>query len=120
MASMIERVARGFSLEAMSNLRTKSTGVEGAVIWVSAGEFAGAEMAHGPRVKVVLGEKVNLDGLGDAVTVRIAKPPVVLGKLPANVQREVVKFVTKNYDTLLAYWKGEIDTADMVAAIKKV
>jgi len=62
---------------AMSNLRASDTGVK------SAGEFEGKSSPHGPRIKVVLGSKISEDA--DSVTVKIAKPAVVLGKLPAAI-----------------------------------
>ena len=36
-----------------SNLRSETTGIEGAVLWIFAGEFAGTEL--GPRILVVIG-----------------------------------------------------------------
>jgi hypothetical protein len=40
---------------AMSNLRSADTAVDGAVIWVSAGEFASADAKGGPRIGIVVG-----------------------------------------------------------------
>ena len=111
---------KSFLLEAMSNLRPKNTGVEGVVIWISAGEFAGTEAQHGPRIKVVLGDKATSDGLKKAVSVRLTKPPVVLGKLPGKVQKQVLEFVAKNLDVLLRHWAGDLDSKDTIDLLKRV
>jgi hypothetical protein len=52
----------------LSNLRPSDTGVEGAVLWISAGEFDPREAQHGPRIMVTLGERLTADRLtGTAV-----------------------------------------------------
>ena len=115
-----QRVLARFLVEAMSNLRSTTTGVDGAIIWVSAGEFAGTNAQHGPRIKVVLGNKITAESLNDSVTVTIAEPPIVLGPLPGAVRRQVVAFVKRNKDTLLKHWNGDIDTKEMLDLLKKV
>lgn len=114
-----DRVARRYLL-AMSNLVPKRTGVHGAVIWVSAGEFAGKDGQHGPRVKVVLGSKINTETLDDAVSVRLTDPPEVLGALPGKIAAQVVKFVALNRKTLLAYWRLKLDTATMIERLVSI
>jgi hypothetical protein len=120
MKTIEERVVARFLKEAMANIRTRRTGIEGAVIWVSPGEFGGKDSQHGPRIKVMLGNKVTTEGLDDAVSVRISDPPEVLGKLPGNVKKQVIKFVDLNRDVLLGHWKGETDTEEMLALIKSI
>ena len=107
------RVATRYLL-AMSNLAPKRTGVRGAVIWVSAGEFAGKDAQHGPRVKVVPGSKISTESLDDAVSVRLTSPPEVLGVLPGRLEKQVLEFLRLNRKTLLAYWALKLDTATMV------
>jgi len=107
------RVATRYLL-AMSNLVPKRTGVSGAVIWVSAGEFAGKDGQHGPRVKVVLGNKITTDTLDDAVSVRLSDPPEMLGALPGPIKKKVLKFLSLNRKTLLDYWALKLDTATMI------
>jgi hypothetical protein len=121
-ASVAPRVAERYAMDmfAMSNLRSTDTGVEGAVIWVSVGEFAGADLQHGPRIKVLQGNKITKDGLKDAVSVRLTDPPEVLGTLPAKLERQVVAFVNRNRDTLLRYWNEEISTREMLDLIERV
>lgn len=77
-----KKVVARFLLEAMSNLPPVDTGVSGAVIWVSSGEFVGAKSPHGPRIKVVPGAKITKEGLVDAASVTITDPPRVIGTLP--------------------------------------
>ncbi len=113
------RVVARFQVEAMSNLRPTTTGVEGAVIWVSAGEFAGVDIRHGPRIKVVLGNGITTEKLGDAVSVTITDPPRVLGSLPGAVRKQAVDFVNRNRDVLLRHWNGEIDAKEMLDLLQK-
>jgi hypothetical protein len=115
-----KRVVARFQLEAMSNLRSKTTGVRGAVIWVSAGEFAGSDAQHGPRIKVVLGEKITTEGLTDAVSVRLTDPPQVLGSLPGPIKKKVVEFVNRNRAALLQHWNFEIDSKELLDLLEAV
>jgi hypothetical protein len=81
---------------------------------VSCGEFAGADLQYGPRIKVMLGEKLTLEGLDEAVSVRLTDPPEVLGRLPSKIKGHVIRFVHQNRDILLRHWNGEIDTKEML------
>ena len=65
------------------------------MIWISSGEFAGADIQHGPRIKIVMGDKITSEGLGDAVSVKLTDPPEVVGELPGKIMRQVIKFVDK-------------------------
>jgi hypothetical protein len=115
-----EKVAASFLLEAMSNLRPSTTGVDGAVIWVSAGEFDAGEHQHGPRIEVVVGTKINTAELQAAVAVTISAPPEVLGTLPPRLRRQVVEFVRRNREALIRHWNGEIDTKKMLDLLQKL
>jgi hypothetical protein len=116
----VRRIVARFLLEAMSNLPPQDTGVEGAIIWVSVGEFSGADLQHGPRVKVVPGNKITTENLQDAASVTITDPPRVLGTISGKIRRKVVAFVNQNRDTLLRYWNGELSTREMVGLIQRV
>jgi hypothetical protein len=105
---------------ALSNMLSTETGVGGAVIWISAGEFGGRDSHAGPRIVVVLGEAISTEGLADAASVRLADPPEVLGHLPGKIKREAVKFVVMNRDALLRYWDCEIDTKEMVNLVERI
>lgn len=115
----VERLAR-IRLEAMSNLRSRDTGVEGVVIWISAGEFFDAESQHGPRIKVMLGERLTADGIQDAASVRLTDPPEVLGTLPAEIERRVIEFVRTNREVLLRHWNGELSTRETLDQVRAV
>jgi hypothetical protein len=112
-------VAR-FLFEAMSNLPPVDTGVAGAVIGVSSGEFVGAKSPHGPRIKVVLGTKITAEGLADAATVTITEPPRVIGTLPGKVKKQPISFVSLNRAVLLRYWRNEVSTRQMLDGLERL
>ena len=109
-----------FDLFVMSNLRATTTGVVGAVIWVSAGEFARPTSKDGPRIVVVPGDRIASQRLKDGVTVRLTEPPEVLGDLPRDIEEQAVRFVAKNRAVLLRYWSGALSTREMLDLIEKV
>lgn len=109
-----------FHVEAMSNLLPRRTGVRGAVIWVSPGEHGGKDLQHGPRVKVVLGEKTTTEGLATAVSVTLSNPPRVLGTLPGHIEKQVLRFIEVNREVLLAHWRGELDPGDVLERLVRV
>jgi hypothetical protein len=74
------------NLFVLSNLRSTTTGIQGAVIWVAAGEFAGADTGLGPRLLVVLGDSIAPDRLTNALNVRLTDAPEALGDLPADME----------------------------------
>jgi len=104
----------------LSNLCPTETGVAGAVIWVSCGEFASGDPEQGPRLIAVLGERIRTEGLKDATTVRLTDPPEVLGALPGEIERAVVKFAEMNRGTLLRYWDGQLSTRELLDLMKRV
>ncbi len=114
------RNASRFRLEVMSVLRAAETGVNGAVIWVAAGEFDGADRHLGPRLLVVLGDDIRADRLTYAVTAPLTSAADALGELPTEIARPVESFVVRNRGTLVRHWRGEIDTRDMLDLLKRV
>jgi hypothetical protein len=108
-----------FDLFRLSCFGSKTTGVEGTIIWVSCGEPTDAEDV-GPRLWVVLGDKIRPEGLRDCATVRLTIPPEVLGELPARVRMQAVAFVRKNRIALLRHWLGRIDTKEMCDLLVRV
>lgn len=123
MSDVSKRVAKrfvGLQLEAMSNLRSKVTGIQGIVIWVSSGEFAGTDIVHGPRIKVMIGDKITTEGLSDAVSVRISDTPKILGDLPGDVSKQIIEFIKLNKNILLSYWNCEIDTKEMLDGLQSI
>jgi hypothetical protein len=97
-----------------ASLSPASTGVDGAIVWIFAGEPTRNHLELGPRILVVLGARLTVDSLVDAVVVRLTSPPVVLGTLPPDVKATAVKFAALNCDLLHEYWRGELATAAMI------
>ena len=102
-----------------SNLRSVTTGVEGAVIWIFAGEFTGVEL--GPRILVVIGgDKMSAEWLRDAVSVRLTTPPEVASELPCAVRRQVIEFAEKNRNVLLQHWNGELASKETLDLLQRI
>jgi hypothetical protein len=103
-----------------TNLASDHTGVEGAVVWIFAGEFSRADAHHGPRLLVVPGRGRGVGSLIDAVAVTIANPPEVLGCLPDKIEPQVIEWVELNRDVLLKYWRGGMATDDAIELLVRV
>jgi len=113
----VEKVA----IEAMSNLRSKSTGVDGAILWVSAGEFEGKECTHGPRVKVILGQgRVTMEALKKAPSIKIKDGSLLHGRVKGSLLKKIRMFLDLNRVVLLDYWDQKIDSVQMAHEIKKI
>ncbi len=104
----------------LCNLLSEHTGVDGAVLWVAAGEPTSNESALGPRVLVVVGQKLTVDSLSEAVSVTLTVPPEVLGTLPHEVALKAVEFVETNRDVLIEYWRGEMATTELLELLVRV
>lgn len=113
-------IEASFRVEAMANLLPRRTGIRGAVVWVSPGEFGGTDSRHGPRVKVMLVEKTTTEGIENSVSVTISQPPRVLGTLPGKIKSQVIRFVTLNHDLLLQHWRGEVDHVEVATQLRRV
>jgi len=107
------------NLFVLPNLRSTETGVEGAVIWIAAGEFAGADTGLGPRLVVVPGDNIAPDHLPAAVNVRLNNPSEALEDLPSDIAEQIVTFVTTNCDVLLRYWNGALSTSEMMGLLER-
>ncbi|MGO8995714.1 MAG: hypothetical protein ACLQVI_20580 [Polyangiaceae bacterium] len=103
----------------LANLTAAETGVDGAVMWVSAGEFSNAGAEQGPRVMVARGPRISRDRLEEAVVVRLSEPPEVLGGLAPEMERQVVAFVAQNRTVLLRYWDGAISTRELLDLLER-
>lgn len=108
-----------WDIYSMSNLRPKSTGVDGVVIWISTGTSEGKKIPHGPRVKITLGDTAS-SGRGSASISVGAHPRVVAGTLPAKVQKDVLAWVRLNQKALTRYWNDEIETVEVLPLLKKI
>lgn len=116
-----KKVNEKYEVFAMANLSAKTTGVSGTVIWVSAGEFEGKKSVHGARIKVVEGTAMTSAGLDKAAVITISDTPEIkYGKLKKKTLTLVSAFIVANKQALLAYWKGKIDTSELVSRLKSV
>lgn len=114
-------VEKKYEVFAMANLSPSTTGIEGAVLWVSVGECEGKKSVHNSRIKVVEGTSMSASKLNDAAIVSIEDEPKLLhGKLKQKIQQNVYSFIKLNKDILLDYWNGKIDTYVFVTQIKSV
>ena len=96
-----------------ANLFPRTTGLP-MTVWV--GPRGNAR--HDVRIKVntTHGNRMNID---DAAVVAVRPSPhVVAGALSADDQRAVFGWVTLNAPTIVAYWDGTIDTAELIQALK--
>lgn len=103
----------------LSPLGPKTTGIEGAVVWVAAGEF-GAGDTLGPRVAIAVGTAIALDAIQDAAVVLLIDPPTLVGQLPEPIRSHAVAFVGTNREALLRYWAGEISTPELLDELNPV
>lgn len=113
-----EKVA--FELAAMANLRPRATGIAGVIIWLSWGQSSGAELKHGPRIKVIMGDKLTVEAINKAVSVKLTDPPQVIGTLPGKLKQQVLRFIELNRQALIDHWKGTTDTQEFGSAIQKI
>lgn len=104
----------------LSNLPAQSTGIEGTVVWISAGEFAIEDAQYGPRILVAVGDKCGAQELQHAVLVRLTRPPKIVGPLPAEIRRKTAMFVEKNRDILVRHWDGELGSEETLALLERV
>jgi len=97
----------------MANLYPRTTGLP-MTVWV--GPRGNAR--HDVRIKVNLthGNQMNIDNTA-VVGVRPA-PHLVAGRLSSDDERLVFEWIRLNVGTIIAYWDGIIDTAELIQALK--
>ena len=99
----------------MSNLRPKHTGLP-MVVWVS----HRGRTRHDARVKVCRtpGDRIDID---DMAVVGIRPTPTLIeGSLDAGSLKLVQKWIALNEATLIGYWDGELDTAELLQNLKRI
>lgn len=104
----------------LSNLHSENSGIKGAELWLAAGEYSINEVERGPKLFVTLGERLTFDAFVNGVSVTLEDPPRVLGALPSDVARGAVDFVERNRETLLAHWRGDLDSFDVIKRLVPV
>jgi hypothetical protein len=97
----------------MANLYPRTTGLP-MTVWVSPRGNA----RHDVRVKVNLthGNQMIVDNTA-VVGVRPA-PHIVIGQISAADQSAVFTWIMLNAPTIIAYWDGNIDTAELIQMLK--
>ncbi len=99
----------------MANLYPRTTGLP-MTVWV--GPRGNAR--HDVRIKVNMahGNQMNIDNTA-VVGVR-PSPHLVAGQLSPNDQRAVFDWIALNEATIVAYWDGAIDTAELIQMLKRL
>jgi hypothetical protein len=99
----------------MANLFPRTTGLP-MTVWV--GPRGNAR--HDVRVKVNMthGNQMNLDNTA-VVAVR-PSPRLMAGALSTADERAVADWITLNAAAIVAYWDGDIDTLELVQALKRL
>jgi hypothetical protein len=99
----------------MANLYPRTTGLP-MTVWV--GPRGNAR--HDVRIKVNMshGNQMNVDNTA-VVGVRPA-PHLIAGRLSSQDQRLVFEWVGLNAAAIIAYWDGDIDTAELIQALKRL
>jgi hypothetical protein len=99
----------------MANLYPRTTGLP-MTIWL--GPRGNAR--HDVRIKVNMthGNQMNVDNV-PVVGVRPA-PHLISGRLSAEDQRLVFEWIGINMAGVIAYWNGDIDTAELIETLKQL
>jgi hypothetical protein len=99
----------------MANLYPRTTGLP-MTVWV--GPRGNAR--HDVRIKVNMthGDHMTIDNVA-VVAVR-PRPHVVAGSLSTDDQRAVFNWITLNAPTIISYWDGSIDTAELIQGLKRL
>ncbi|HJU16055.1 MAG TPA: hypothetical protein VJ770_06265 [Stellaceae bacterium] len=100
---------------AMANLSPRMTGVSRHV-------FVSPRMgSHDIRIKVSSTPGKNTLPVGGAIIgLRPRVHPIAGPMLPADILAELEKWVAANLAALIAYWEGDIDTGELLAALKRI
>jgi hypothetical protein len=93
--------------EEMVSYRRDVTGVDNTVFISPKGY-----VRHGPRVKVAINPPDTVDPRGETASVDF-DGVVAAGDVPANLLRQVQRFIELNRETLLDYWNYQIDTEEL-------
>ena len=99
----------------MANLRPKTTGLP-MVVWVSERGNARRDV----RVTVALQHGDRIDPSHTAVFGVRPSPSLIFGNLSAADQRVVSDWIRLNEATIVEYWDGVIDTAELLGRLKRV
>ena len=99
----------------LANLFPRTTGLP-MTVWVS----PPANSRHDIRVKVNLTHGNQMNPSNTAVVGVRPSPHIVAGRLSFDDEKAVSQWISLNTAALVAYWDGEIDTAQLVAVLKSL
>ncbi|MBV8358182.1 MAG: hypothetical protein JO189_09645 [Deltaproteobacteria bacterium] len=97
----------------MANLFAETTGLP-MTVWVSPRGNA----RHDVRIKVNLTHGNQMNPSNTAVVAVRPMPHVITGRLSPDDEKAVSQWISLNTAALVAYWEGEIDTAQLVKVLK--
>lgn len=104
----------------MANLSSKATGIDS--VFICASQAQDGAKKDGPRVKASAHLTSNID-TNDLFVLSIQDNPAILAGecfLPSDSLEDVKDWVSKNKETLLSYWKGELATDEFIEQLQKV
>jgi hypothetical protein len=113
LASDQTETAENDELFEMANLYPRTTGLP-MTVWVSPRGNA----RHDARIKVniVHGNQMTIDGTA-VVGIRPA-PHTIAGRLSADDEQAVFRWITLNAAAIVAYWDGSIDSVQLGQMLK--
>jgi len=97
----------------MANLFPATTGLP-MTVWVSPRGNA----RHDLRVKVNMTHGNQMNAANTAVVAVRPSPRIIAGRLAADDERAVFRWVSLNEAALVAYWDGQIDTIQLGQLLK--
>lgn len=75
---------------------------------------------HDVRIKVHQAHGNSMDPSNTAVVAVRPAPHLIAGSLGAADQHAVFAWVSLNQDALIAYWDGQIDTAQLIQQLRRI
>jgi hypothetical protein len=100
----------------MANISSKSTGIDGIIVWVNGG---GSKLQHGPRIKVCRGLKWNP---AETSTIPLTGKPRVIGNADVTQDEfaQIVQWINLNKAAIISYSNDEITTDELFTLLKKI
>jgi hypothetical protein len=97
-----------------ANLYPRTTGLP-MTVWV--GPRGNARHDVRVKVNIIHGNQMNIDNTA-IVGVR-PSPHLIAGQLSPDDERMIADWITLNTHAIVAYWNGDIDTLELVQALKR-
>jgi hypothetical protein len=118
-AAAVKRAGRAHEEEEApferGNLRPQTTGLP-MTIWVSERGRA----RHAPRIKVSLQHGPKIDVANTLSATIEDEPRLIGGELVKSDYEAVKQHIRINREVLLAYWNGDIDTAELIRRLQRI